>query len=325
MTGATDTARSHRAEAAALVDELSTTSLLRPDAASWLAPPSLSRPLRRSRRARESCSSSLARPDEGIPCSACTDPAQDLVRAREAGRGRRAAGRRHRVRAPARPRPLAGNLFNRSVVAVAVGDLDIALATAEEGVELTQHLDEGFVAAWAAVRLAGVLLETREPDRAVELLIGRAGGEELTLIPGGWRAYCLELLTRCWLALDRRNEAERSGAHRAHRGGRAASPRHRLGPIACHRQPSTRVTPRAPVARPRPAAAADDDVEAPIEAALSRVLAGRALVEAGERDLAVAELERAAARLDACGALRYRDESGSRKARPAGPSAYAAG
>ena len=61
------------------------------------------------------------------------------------------------------PPALAGNLFNRSVVALAVGDLDIALAAAEEGVELTRHLDEGFVTAWAAVRLAGVLLETGQP------------------------------------------------------------------------------------------------------------------------------------------------------------------
>ena len=134
------------------------------------------------------------------------------------------------------PPALAGNLFNRSVVAVAVGDLDIALATAEEGVELTRDLDEGFVAAWAAVRLAGVLLETGQPDRAVELLLGRAGGEELTLIPGGWRAYCLELLTRCWLALDRRSEAERAAAARRGRGsGRAASPRDRLG-RSCRRR-----------------------------------------------------------------------------------------
>jgi hypothetical protein len=108
------------------------------------------------------------------------------------------------------PPALAGNLFNRSVVAVAAGDLDIALATAEEGVELTRNLDEGFVKAWAAVRLAGVLQETGEPARAVEVLVGHAGGEELMLIPGGWRAYCLELLTRCWLALNRRGEAERA-------------------------------------------------------------------------------------------------------------------
>ena len=108
------------------------------------------------------------------------------------------------------PPALAGNLFNRSVVALAVGDLDIALATAEEGVEVTRELDAGFVTAWAAVRLAGVVLETGQPVRAVELLLARAGGEELTLIPGGWRAYCLELLTRCRLALDQRLEAERA-------------------------------------------------------------------------------------------------------------------
>ena len=45
---------------------------------------------------------------------------------------------------------------------------------------------------------------TGKPADAVELLLGSVGGEELTLIPGGWRAYCLELLTRCWLALDSR-------------------------------------------------------------------------------------------------------------------------
>ena len=110
------------------------------------------------------------------------------------------------------PPALAGNLFNRSVVALAVGDLDIALATAEESVELTRDLDEGFVTAWAAARLAGVLFETGQPHQAIELLLGRAGGEELTLIPGGWRTYCLELLTRCWLALDRPSEAARAAA-----------------------------------------------------------------------------------------------------------------
>jgi DNA-binding CsgD family transcriptional regulator len=46
----------------------------------------------------------------------------------------------------------------------------------------------------------------------VELLIGRAGGEELTLIPAGWRAYGLELLTRCQVALDRASEAEQAAA-----------------------------------------------------------------------------------------------------------------
>jgi DNA-binding CsgD family transcriptional regulator len=50
-------------------------------------------------------------------------------------------------------------------------------------------------------------------------------------------------------------------------------------------------------------------VGAPIESGLSRTLAGRALARAGQNDRAVAELQRAAAALDACGALRYRDEA----------------
>jgi hypothetical protein len=59
------------------------------------------------------------------------------------------------------PSALAGNLFNRSAVALAAGDLDIALAAAQESVELTRDLDEGFVTAWAAVRLAGVPVRDR--------------------------------------------------------------------------------------------------------------------------------------------------------------------
>jgi DNA-binding NarL/FixJ family response regulator len=54
-------------------------------------------------------------------------------------------------------------------------------------------------------------------------------------------------------------------------------------------------------------AAAATEAGAPIEAALSRTLGGRALAQSGERDLAVAELQRAAAKLETCGALRYRD------------------
>ena len=58
------------------------------------------------------------------------------------------------------PPALAGNLFNRSAVALAVGDLDLALATAEESFDLARALDPGFVTAWAAARLANVLFES---------------------------------------------------------------------------------------------------------------------------------------------------------------------
>ena len=50
-----------------------------------------------------------------------------------------------------------------------------------------------------------------------------------------------------------------------------------------------------------------DSAGAPIEAALSRTLAGRALAAAGDRDRAKNELEAAATALDSVGAQRYRD------------------
>jgi ATP/maltotriose-dependent transcriptional regulator MalT len=205
---------------------------------------------------------------------------------------------------------LAWNLFNRSVVALAVGDLDTALATAQESVDLSQQLDEGFVAAWAAVRLAAVLLERGQPARAVELLLGSAGGEELTLIPGGWRAYCLELLTRCWIALDRSSEAGRAVACAAARAEAVKLPLpgawadRAAAAVALHARDPVRAADLALAS-----AAAAREAAAPIEAALSGTLAGRALAQAGRRDRAVAELQGAAAELDACGALRYRDQA----------------
>ena len=205
---------------------------------------------------------------------------------------------------------LVWNLFNRSVVALAVGDVDIALATAQESVDLSHDLGEGFHSAWAAVRLAGVLFETGQPGRAVELLLGSAGGEELALIGGSWRAYCLELLTRCWLALDRDADAERAAAcaeawaTAAQLPLAAAWADRAAAAVALHAGDPTRAAEKALAS-----AAAADEVGAPIEAALSRTLAGRALAQAGQRDRATAELKRAVAELDRCGALRYRNEA----------------
>jgi DNA-binding CsgD family transcriptional regulator len=58
-------------------------------------------------------------------------------------------------------------------------------------------------------------------------------------------------------------------------------------------------------------ASAADEVGVPIEAALSRLLAGRALARAGQMSRAVAEFERAADELHACGAVRSRDQAES--------------
>ena len=70
---------------------------------------------------------------------------------------------------------LAGNLFNRSLAALAAGDVETALATAEESVELTRGLDQSLVSRGAGAVLAGALFENGEPRRAIETLAGCAG------------------------------------------------------------------------------------------------------------------------------------------------------
>jgi DNA-binding NarL/FixJ family response regulator len=314
MTGPTKTARSHHAEAAALIDGLSDEELsLRPDAPAWLAAAELYLDLYAEADAHASRALKLARATgRGDPFFGLYQilPRVWYVRGKLAEAAELLDGAIEAARLLGTTPALAGNLFNRSVVAVAVGELDLALATADEGVELTRHLDEGFVTAWAAVRLAYVMLETGQPVRALELLLGGAGGEELMLIPGGWRAYCLELLTRCWLALDRHSEAgEAAGFARVTAADRelplaAAWADRAAAAVALYSGDTARATERALAS-----ADAAQQVGAPIESALSRTLAGRALAQAGQSDPAVTELRRAAAELDACGALRYRESA----------------
>jgi DNA-binding CsgD family transcriptional regulator len=201
---------------------------------------------------------------------------------------------------------LVGNLTNRSLTALAADDLDIALATAEENAELTEGLDRSLVCA-AGVALAGALLENGDPERAVDVLVRSSGGEELPFIPGVWRPRSLELLTRCWLALGRRSEAGRAAATTE---ATAAALRLRMADSMADRATAAVALdagdPDPAAERALASAIAAEEVAAPIEAALSRTLAGRALAQARQPERAAAELRRAAAELHACGAVRYR-------------------
>jgi DNA-binding NarL/FixJ family response regulator len=312
MTGAGESAGSQRAEAAALVDGLSDEELSRRlDAAAWLAAAELYLDLYAEADAHAGRALTLARATGHGELFSVLYPVLGRVwsvRAKLAEAIELLDGGIEASRLLGNTQALVGNLFNRSVVAVAVGDLDVALETAHESVDLARDLDHGFVAAWAAVRLAAALLETGQPAQAVELLLGSAGGEELTLIPGGWRSYCLELLTRCWLALGRRDKAERAAECA---GARAASVQLPLAAgwaarataaVALHDGDPSRAATLALTS-----AATADEVGAPIEAALSRTLAGRAFAQAGQVDRAIAELQGAATELHQCGALRFRD------------------
>jgi DNA-binding CsgD family transcriptional regulator len=203
---------------------------------------------------------------------------------------------------------LAWNLFSRSLAATAAGDVETALATAEEAAAALRDSDETFLTMGAAGALAAALAEAGEPQGAVAALLGAGGGDELPLIPSCWRTAAFELLTRAWLAAGRPDEAERAAA-------RAESTAEALGlrmpaamaeraraAIALH---SGDVSSAADLALA--SAAAAEEVGAVVEAALSRLIAGRALAAAGEKERAASELERAAAAFDACGAVARRD------------------
>jgi DNA-binding CsgD family transcriptional regulator len=314
MTGPTESALLRHAAAAARVDALSDEELAaRPHTAGWLAIAEVYLDLYAEADAHASRALRLTRATgEGDPLHRLYPvlPRVWYVRGKLAEAAELLDGAIEAGRLIGSPPALAGNLFNRSVVALAAGELGTALATAEESVELTRGLDAGFVSAWAGARLAAVLFETGQPTPAVELLVGAAGGDALALIPGSWRAYWLELLARCWLALDRPVEAERAA-------GIAASIAAAVGlPLAAAW--AERATARISLYRGHAATAVEQalasagraqGVGAPIEEGLSRIVAGRALAHAGHRHAAVDELERAARALDACGAVRYRNEA----------------
>ena len=201
---------------------------------------------------------------------------------------------------------LVWSLFDRSMVALQAGDLVLALATAQESVDLSRAIEAGFHSSNAAVRLAAALLEVDQPERALQVVI--ASGADPALIPA--RRDYFELLTRCWLAVNRHDEAEKSAAAAeawaldAQAPLASASANRAAAAVALHAGDSATAADKALAATE-----AAERVGAPIEASLSRLLVGRALVQAGDRERAALELQRATTQFEACGAVRYRDEA----------------
>ena len=109
------------------------------------------------------------------------------------------------------PPALAWVLFCRAFVAVPAGDDRTAIAAARESLDLAREAGQDVIAARAASVLAVALLDAGDPVQAADAL-ARSTGENFASIPDVWRAYLLELMTRCWLTLGRRAEAEDAAA-----------------------------------------------------------------------------------------------------------------
>jgi ATP/maltotriose-dependent transcriptional regulator MalT len=200
------------------------------------------------------------------------------------------------------------SLFNRSMAAHFTGEVEAAIDMAEEALLLTRQLDQSFVSGWAGVALAAALSRNGEHARAVEVALSSAGGEELPIIPGGWRAFAQELLTRSYLGLGRREDAERTLATAVLDGEAGALPMARAWRSRAEAELALDAGDAATAAELALASAeAAQSAGVVVEAALSRTLAGRALAAAGRTDEATDELQRAADDLDGCGAVRYRD------------------
>jgi DNA-binding NarL/FixJ family response regulator/tetratricopeptide (TPR) repeat protein len=314
LTGAITEAQTHRSEAAALVDAMPDDELaLRLDAAVNLAAAEID---------LELLAEAEAHAERGLAVGRATGQSALVpllilalgwvrrLRGQLAQAGELFEGAVEGARLSGNAQSLAGNLLNVSLTALAAGDVETALTAAEESVDLTRRLDQSLMSASAGLALAAALLESGDPERAVDVLAEPSGGDELPLIPGAWRANWLELLTRCWLAFGRLDEAKHSAARAeecaAARGlGLATAMADRAAAAVALETGD----PDLAASRALASAAAADDVGAPVEAALSRALAGRALTQAGRPEPAAAELQRAAAQFDACGALRYRDRA----------------
>ena len=205
---------------------------------------------------------------------------------------------------------LAWNLLNRCYMASRTGDVDLAATAGDESIDLTRGLDASLVFTYAGVCRAMGSFAAGDAAAAASMFVASGGGDDLRLIPGGWRAQYLDMLTCSLLVLGRRGEAERAAACAdavatatglpmatawAHRAAAA---------VALDAGDATRAAAQA-----LDSAALAAETGAPVESALSRTLAGRALALAGRPAEALEELKRAAADLEAHGALRFRDEA----------------
>lgn len=209
------------------------------------------------------------------------------------------------ARTSGNPQALAWALFCRAFVALPAGQPELAITAGRESLELASDGGQRVIAARAGAVLAVAFLDAGQPTEA-EAVIGPVD-QHVELLPPAWRAYVQELMARCWLALGRATDAERAAL-----GARdsAAAAGLRL-PTAMAERAAALVALAAGDAttgraRALESVALADAVGAPVEAGLSRTVAGRAFAVLGERDQAVELLREAAAAFDRCGAVAHR-------------------
>ncbi len=203
---------------------------------------------------------------------------------------------------------LAWHLTNRALLDMMIGDLEAASASTAESWRLASPLGDGLIRAWSAAVRADYLREAGQPAEALATLHSGAGGDEVTLIGGGWRGLYLELQVQCHLDLGD-SEAARAAAARA-RALADHVPLH-IAAMAADRAEALAVLDagdaRQALRLARAARGHAEAIRSPIHMAICDELTGRALATSGDVDAAATALVAASDGYDALGATRYRD------------------
>jgi DNA-binding NarL/FixJ family response regulator len=206
---------------------------------------------------------------------------------------------------------MAWALTLRCWIEVLAGDIPAAISHGEEAVAATAHISDSYFSQLARCYLAEAEVEAGAGAAAVEEILDAVGGPELTPLEAPFRPRLYEVMIRADLAAGNPQRAaewlERSEAAIAGieilSGRRGEALRGRARYLLETGDPEGALE----------AAVASDaswrDHGHKLEAARARVLAGRAALATGEKERAVELLESARADLDACGAMRHRDEA----------------
>jgi DNA-binding CsgD family transcriptional regulator/tetratricopeptide (TPR) repeat protein len=191
---------------------------------------------------------------------------------------------------------------------IETGDLHAAVRFGERGARAGSRRASP-LAGTAPLQLASALLEIGEPKRCRDVLVTPDGKPDPPPFPV-YEGFYYELLVRAELTLGHLELADELAT-------RAEESARRLGlqiPLTQARRARAMVLleqgePREAAAQALASAEAAQRAGAPIEAGRSRILAGRALAVAGERDAAISTLHSAHSQLTGCGALRRTDEA----------------
>jgi DNA-binding CsgD family transcriptional regulator len=203
---------------------------------------------------------------------------------------------------------LAWSLLNLAFAQAVQGDAESAKASGEEATAIAADLGDSAISSWAGLCLGIALREDGQHQRATETFTSMMGGSAARQMPGGWRAHATMELTRAAVAAGQLELAEESRRHANEAAEETGLPMARAW--------ADRAEAEVLLARGEPAAAAElalsaaetaGELKARIEGAVSRELAGRALLAAGNQERAVEQFTLAAKEFDECKAPRHRD------------------